>query len=668
MPRRISTRLTIYFLALTLIPLAIFAWWSFEDGQEHLRTLLSDELYATAASKAREIEQHFHERKRDIATLSGTMTVAESLRVLVDVVHRKGIDSPEYAAEDARVRPYLTAVRDSSEVEDLLLIAPDGVVVWNVIGGKILGTSLRTGPFSRSPLQGVWDRASTLLDTEISDFEVDVGLREPVAFVGSPVFHKGEVIGVAAMRLSNAEVNRLAQDYIGLGKTGETLVGTQIGNDAVFITSTRHDAKAAYTRKAALGSAQDVPLQLAVQGKRGRGTAVDYRGKEVLAAWRYLPSVRWGLVVKMDEREVFAPIERMRLLTLETAASASILVTIIAFLVARSFSRPLIRLASHAERLIQTDFKTTEAPLQGKQLRDASVEVALLADSFVRMQRRLIEYLESLKSTTAAKERIESDVRIARDIQLALLPKVFSPFPGQPRVHLHALMEPAKEVGGDLYDYEFLDDERLLIAVGDVSDKGVGAALFGAMTKTLLRTGAAMYREPENIAGIMNRELARGNETCQFVTMWIGIANVKTGVVEYADAGHNPPLLLRAGGKPEYLKKIPKGGLPLAVMEDCVYKRGTLTLAPGDLLVVYTDGVTEARNPAGGLYGDARLVETMLNGGAMTTRETIQTVLADVRTYAGTAPQSDDITVLALRFSDATQGPVTMMRPGLKLP
>ncbi|GEM_PF-3928599 len=668
MPRRISTRLTIYFLALTLIPLALFAWWSFEDSQEHLRGLLSDELFATASSKARAIEQHFLERKRDVSMLASTMTVAEALRVFTDVLEHKGLDSPEYAAEDARIRPYLTAVRDSSEVDDVLLVSAAGDIVWTVERGKGLGTNLRTGPFACSPLVGVWDRASTLLDSEISDFEIDIGVGEPVAFMGSPVFREGAIIGVVAMRLSNDEVARLAHDYIGLGETGETIVGTQIGNDAVFITSTRHDPNAAYARKAALGTAQDEPLQWAVQGRRGRGTAVDYRGKEVLAAWRYLPSVRWGLVVKMDEREVYAPIERMRLLTLETAASASILVTIIAFLVARSFSSPLIRLASHAERLIQTDFKTTEAPLQGRQLRDASVEVALLADSFVRMQRRLIEYLESLKSTTAIKERIESDVRIARDIQLALLPKVFSPFPGQPRVHLHALMEPAKEVGGDLYDFEFLDDERLLFAVGDVSDKGVGAALFGAMTKTLLRTGAAMYREPEKIAEIMNRELARGNETCQFVTMWIGIANVKTGVVEYADAGHNPPLLLRAGGKPEYLKKIPRGGLPLAVMEDGTYKRGTFTLGPGDLLVVYTDGVTEARNPEGGLYGDARLVETMRNGGAMTTRETIDIVLADVRTYARTTPQSDDITVLALRFSDAAQGPMTLIQPGIKLP
>ncbi len=227
-------------------------------------------------------------------------------------------------------------------------------------------------------------------------------------------------------------------------------------------------------------------------------------------------------------------------------------------------------------------------------------------------------------------------------------------------------MEPAKEVGGDLYDFVFLDDDRLLFAVGDVSDKGVGAALFGAMTKTLLRMGASMHREPEKIAEVMNRELCRGNETCQFVTMWIGILYVSTGVVEYVDAGHNPPLMLRKGGKPVYLEKK-GGGLPLAIMEDGKYGRGTLQLDAGDLFIVYTDGVTEARNPEGGLYGDDRLVGVMAAGDTMTTKDAIARVLADVRVYAKTTPQSDDITVLAIRLSDATQGPVTMMQPGIKL-
>ena len=241
---------------------------------------------------------------------------------------------------------------------------------------------------------------------------------------------------------------------------------------------------------------------------------------------------------------------------------------------------------------------------------------------------------------------LQRDLDIARQIQLSMLPATF---PDRAGLDVHALAVPAKEVGGDFYDVVEKDDGRLGVAVGDVSGKGLGAALFMAITRTVMRATAVQPLPVEACVRQVNRLMeAEAGDTSMFVTAVYGEVDTRTGEVAYCNAGHNPPLLLRADGSTEFLA-APQG-LSLCLVEDFEYRAARLALAPGDVLLLYTDGVTEAFNPAREEYSDARLARVVASAPDRSPKGLLRHVLADVRAFADGAPQSDDITLLALRY------------------
>jgi len=277
----------------------------------------------------------------------------------------------------------------------------------------------------------------------------------------------------------------------------------------------------------------------------------------------------------------------------------------------------------------------------------AKNEIGALAGSFNEMTRRLNESIEHLKETTAAKERIESELKIAHEIQMSMVPKIFPPFPERSEFDIFATLVPAKEVGGDLYDFFFLDDDHLCFAVGDVSGKGVPASLFMAVTKTLFRATAATSITPGEILARLNAEICRDNESCMFVTFFCAILNIRTGQVDYSNGGHNQPYYLHGGGARAVENP---GGRALGIMEQSQYASGRLVLGPGEALLLYTDGVTEAMDASETLYSDERLERFLASHGDASPRQMIGDLVGDVRQFAGAAAQSDDITVLELRY------------------
>jgi phosphoserine phosphatase RsbU/P len=263
------------------------------------------------------------------------------------------------------------------------------------------------------------------------------------------------------------------------------------------------------------------------------------------------------------------------------------------------------------------------------------------------MTRRLNDSIEHLKETTAAKERIESELKIAHEIQMSMVPKIFPPFPERSEFDIFATLVPAKEVGGDFYDFFFIDDDHLCFAVGDVSGKGVPASLFMAVTKTLFRATAGNGGTPGEILARLNMEICRDNESCMFVTFFCGILNIRTGEVDYSNGGHNLPYFLYRDGA-RLLENF--GGRALGLVEEGSYASGRLVLGPGEALLLYTDGVTEAMDPNDTLYSDQRLAQFLGMNRGSAPRQIIGDLIDDVRHFAGKAPQSDDITALALHF------------------
>ena len=264
-----------------------------------------------------------------------------------------------------------------------------------------------------------------------------------------------------------------------------------------------------------------------------------------------------------------------------------------------------------------------------------------------RMRANRDMILERIKDTLAL-EHLQKELSIANNIQLSMLPPGARLFPDRSEVEAYATMEPAKDVGGDLYDAFFAAPDRLFVAVGDVSGKGVPAALFMARTITQLRMEAVRRRSPSAILEAVNRALCDGNDAGMFVTLFCGILETDTGKFSFANAGHNPPLFLGASGRRELMDV--KKGLVAGIIETSRYPLGTCQLAPGDSILMYTDGVTEAMNTRDEFYSEERLLATVCSGGWEDPRSLVARVRSTIADFARGAAQADDITMLAMRY------------------
>ena len=274
-------------------------------------------------------------------------------------------------------------------------------------------------------------------------------------------------------------------------------------------------------------------------------------------------------------------------------------------------------------------------------------EISTLAQSVEKMSIDMNRYIKDLTHATAEKERLDAELNVAKQIQAEMLPRVFPPYDNHKEVELFASMEPAKEVGGDFYDFYMLDEDHFAVVVGDVSGKGVPAALFMVITKTLLKDTAAHELDPAKIFEHVNTILCEGNESGLFVTCWMGILTLSTGELKFANAGHNSPIIIQ-NGEVKYLTTKPN--LMLAGMEGIPYTTHSATLAKGDQLFIYTDGVTEATNVVNELYGENRLLTVMKSGIGKTPRDVLDIIRDDINNFVQDAPQFDDITMLEMSF------------------
>ncbi len=248
--------------------------------------------------------------------------------------------------------------------------------------------------------------------------------------------------------------------------------------------------------------------------------------------------------------------------------------------------------------------------------------------------------------------RIENELKIATDIQMSMVPTVFVTVPKRDEFKLYATMKPAKEVGGDFYDFFLVDDEKLFFVVGDVSDKGVPAALFMAVTKTFIKALGKTSMQPHQLLNILNHHISEENKTLMFVTIFCGYLDLNTGELEYSNAGHNPPVILKSNDNAEMLE-LPQGCiLGINFGGECdYYSSKKIKLNYNDTIIVYTDGVTEAKNPKKELFSESRLLETVTNLKQKNPEDIVTGIENAVKNFAGTAPQADDITVLAIKYN-----------------
>ena len=323
-------------------------------------------------------------------------------------------------------------------------------------------------------------------------------------------------------------------------------------------------------------------------------------------------------------------------------ALALLVTRIVGRIVVKRATRPLNQLADSANEVAKGNFN---APLPQIKHKD---EIKLLRDSFEGMQNSLTEYIKELKDTTASKAAIENELKVAHDIQMSMLPKTFPPYPERDDVDIYGTLTPAKDVGGDLFDF-YIRDEKLFFCIGDVSGKGVPASLVMAMTRSLFRNISLHVSEPNVIVKALNAAVAEGNETHMFVTLFLGVLDLQTGVLQYCNAGHNFPLLIGQDVKTFDCDS----NVPIGIIEDWDFSRQEIQLESQTTIFLYTDGLNEAEDSMHAQFGEdriLRLAESQMAKGTIEPAIIVSQMEEAVRRFVDDAEQSDDLTMLAIKY------------------
>ncbi len=308
-------------------------------------------------------------------------------------------------------------------------------------------------------------------------------------------------------------------------------------------------------------------------------------------------------------------------------------------------TKPLKQLAVSANEVAKGNFDASLPIIKHND------EIHLLRDSFEGMQHSLSAYIEELKLTTASKAAIENELKVAHDIQMSMLPKKFPPYPERHDIDIYGMLTPAKDVGGDLFDF-YIHNEKLFFCIGDVSGKGVPASLLMAVTRSLFRNISAHIEEPDKIVSALNNAIVEGNDTNMFVTLFMGVLDLTNGQLNYCNAGHNAPMLIDQG-----ISLMPcNPNLPLGIMQDWEYTLQKVELKSPTTLFLYTDGLNEAENIHHDQFGTERVIqlaEEMFAKGTPHPIAIVEQMAETVHSFVGNAEQSDDLTMLAINYIKA---------------
>lgn len=392
---------------------------------------------------------------------------------------------------------------------------------------------------------------------------------------------------------------------------------------------------------------------------------VTINDKDYYAAGSPIPTVGWTVVSFIDKASTNMTTEQMLLeydrINQEASASfysreeslksitilLGLLILLIGIVSTLLLSNRIVKPIESMTQEIIEGGKTGKL-FEMKEVYKTNDEIEVLAESFDELSKKTKEYIEDITQITKENERISTELTLATAIQASMLPHIFPPFPDRSEFDIYAVMDPAREVGGDFYDFFLIDENHLCLVIADVSGKGIPAALFMMISKTILQSCAMLGMSPKGILEKTNEALCSNNQVEMFVTCWIGILDIKSGVLKASNAGHEYPALKRDGGKFELYKD--KHGLALGAMEDAVYNEYEIKLNKGDELFVYTDGVPEATNSDEKMFKIERMLDALNSNDTSSSQELLDKVKSSVGDFVKDAEQFDDLTMLGFKY------------------
>jgi len=480
---------------------------------------------------------------------------------------------------------------------------------------------------------------------------------------GVPVYHDGKFMGVAGAGMYLDLLSRMIEN-VDLGDKGNICIVNDLGRILFSNLKTGSLSVEESTTDLRYSSNEDLRslVKEALNGEEGvKQLLLD--GAQCYAAYAPMKTVGWSVFVVLAKDEVDAPtaalqkdldriaaaseeeadgqVRRAVLIFITVIAAALCVAAVVSLILSNRIVRPIRQLTDEVGRVKGED-------LDFKWETDTGDETQLLAEAFQSLTGRMKTYVSDIEKITAEKERIGTELELATRIQADMLPGIFPAFPDRKDFDIYASMTPAKEVGGDFYDFFLLDKNHLALVIADVSGKGVPAALFMMGSMILIRNEVKNGLSPANVLRRINDQICSGNREDMFITVWLGILDLSTGKLTAANAGHEYPALKQPDGSFELIKDphgFVIGGLP-----DESYTEYEWQLRPGAKIFVYTDGVPEAGESRSALYGTDRMMEALRTAENESPEKILAAVDASVRKYVGNAPQFDDVTMLCVEY------------------
>ena len=703
---RINTKILLTLLGLSLASLSLSAYIVFSNIKRLSNYALesSVSLGEQAVSDSTEAlkdqaEEHLLRLAKDQATISNTLF--EKVEAETDIItkyasilwnnpssfkYKRSYSQEEkpddiYSASTYALAPGVTidAIREefnlSSNLDDIFMpvYSNDSNLTWLYVGTesgmiRIYPWCSGIDPLFDPRVRGWYKRAKETGDIGWSESYIDAVTGRLMVTCSKPVYNsKDKLIGVVGVdvtiktinqKIINTQIGELGYAFL-IDNHGKVIARPGLSAEDKRWDKSFEAENLLYSDNAKLREV----IEDMVAGN-SRISRCRFEESEKYIAYAPITCTNWSIGIVMPVEEVIAPAlatgSRILSVTEDTSAHINkqiknvrnmlgvifiiiiLIISIIAYRLSKRITEPILALSKGAKIVGSGNLDYHLEVKTGDEVED-------LANAFNKMTDDLKTYTKNLKETTAAKERIESELKIAAEIQVSMLPRIFPPFPKRKEFDIFATMDPAKEVGGDFYDFFFIDDNKLCFFIGDVSGKGVPAALFMVISRTLLKTEALRGFPPNEILFRVNNILCPDNDACMFVTIFCGILNIETGEIQFANAGHNPPLVCTGEYGFDFIQ-MPRGFV-VGTMEDTKFESKKLILKPNDVIFMYTDGVTEAMNPEARLFSGERLKQSLSNLKGKDITNIIHEIRVQIKTFAQRTPQSDDITMLALKYN-----------------